>query len=86
MGEKHVGLRVHMYHEPMGTRVTRVTSRVYECAKWIRLGGSPSRGRSGEVPLWVEMVADRASAVSPLQPEKRSSRLTVGRFSAVTKV
>ena len=41
MGKGHVELRVHMYHEPVGTRVTRV----YECAKWIRLGGS----LSGEV-------------------------------------
>ena len=46
MGKEHVKLRIHMYHEPVGTRVTRV----YECAKWIRLGGSPSGGvRSGEV-------------------------------------
>ena len=61
MGKENVELRVHMYHEPVGTRVTRV----YECAKWIRLGGSPSEGRSGEVPLWVETESDGAPAVFP---------------------
>ena len=45
MGKEHVELRVHMYHEPVGTRVTCV----YECAKWIQLGGSLSEGRSREV-------------------------------------
>ena len=61
MRNVHVGLRVHRYHEPVGTRVTRV----YECAEWILLGGSPSEGRSGEVHRWVKTEADAASADSP---------------------
>ena len=40
MGKEHVELRVHMYHEPMGTRVTRVN----EVCEVDPLGGSSSLG------------------------------------------
>ena len=50
MRKEHVGLRVHMYHEPVGTRVTRVYETVCEVdpARWFAergsLGGTSSLG------------------------------------------
>ena len=83
MGKEHVELRVHMYHEPVGTRVTRVNEVCgVDPAGW----SSEREVRSGEVPPWVETESDWASAVFPPKPEKRSTRLPVGRFPAVTGV
>ena len=62
MGKEHVELRVHMYHEPVGTRVTRVN----EVCGVDPAGWSAEREvRSGEVPPWVETESDWASAVFP---------------------
>ena len=53
MGEEHVELRVHMYHEPVGTRVTRVNEVCgVDPAGWSAewggpLGGSSSLGGNG---------------------------------------
>ena len=49
MGKEHVEQRVHMYHEPVGTRVTRVN----EVCGVDPAGWSAEREvRSGEVPPW----------------------------------
>ena len=62
MGREHVELRVHMYHEPVGTRVTRVN----EVCGVDLAGWSAEQGVcSGEVPPWVETESDWASAVFP---------------------
>ena len=62
MGKEHVELRVDMYHEPVGTRVTRVN----EVCGVDPAGWSAEREvRSGEVPPWVETESDWASAVFP---------------------
>ena len=77
--EEYVELHVHMYHEPVGTRVTRV----YECAKWIRLGGPPNEGRSGKsLSGWKRLVHVSVGRFRP-QPGERSPDLTIDRFSAV---
>ena len=53
MGKEHVELRVHMYHEPVGTRVTRVNGVCgVDPAGWFAerggpLGGSSSLGGNG---------------------------------------
>ena len=53
MGKEHVELRVHMYHEPVGTRVTRVNGVCgADPARWFGerggpLGGSSSLGGNG---------------------------------------
>ena len=61
MGKEHVELRVHMYHEPVGTRVTRVNGVCgVDPARWFAERGGV---RSGEVPPWVETESDGASAV-----------------------
>ena len=62
MGKEHVEQRVHMYHEPVGTRVTRVN----EVCGVDPAGWSAEREvRSGEVPPWVETESDGASDVFP---------------------
>ena len=62
MGKEHVELRVHMYHEPVGTRVTRVNGVCgVDPAGW----SAEREVRSGEVPPWVETESDGASAVFP---------------------
>ena len=72
MGKEHVELRVHMYHEPVGTRVTRVN----EVCGVDPAGWSAERG-----PPWVETESDGASAVFP--QNRRNGRS--GRQSAVSR-
>ena len=47
MGKEHVELRVHMYHEPVGTRVTRVNGVCgVDPAGWFAEQGGLFRGSS----------------------------------------
>ena len=62
MGKEHVELRVHMYHEPVGTRVTRVNGVCgVDPAGW----SAEREVRSGEVPPWVETESDGRQPFSP---------------------
>ena len=59
---EHVELRVHMYHEPVGTRVTRVNGVCgVDPARWFAERGCPLGGSSS----WVETESDGASDVFP---------------------
>ena len=72
MGKEHVEQRVHMYHEPVGTRVTRVNEVCgVDPAGWSAERGS-ARGKF--LPGWKRSLTGR----QPFSPETGE---TVGRVT-----